>query len=435
MVRPAAAQSELETLSGLLTVGCDESQVASITVLEAAAAEIVAEHPGVEIEIKPSPPGSFLIQMALQFATGQAPDVVMLNGTFLGELAAGGYVIPLEDRLAGWDGWPQVPEAFRESLSWNGSVWGLPLQMDSHFIYYRRDLFVQAGLPADWAPEHPDEILDAAIVIRDAIPDVMPFALYAGASAGLDTAGRGFVPLIMAYGGSFKDENGLWIVDSCAIRAALAFYERAYQVDRTVPEHVATDSGPVAAMRRAMLDGDLAILHEGSWAYGEWLAEDPETTRQQIGFAMMPGSDGESHAVLGSPANTLVINARSDQQDLAWRFLQAVNTRDRQVELSIADPHIPSRFDAQETLAAADDPFLEALVMSAESLVLYEPDPGLREIIGIVQDGTGSVAVGDATPAEVLDHYASELARVFGDDNVVFQPCNAIGAVGADKRQ
>ncbi len=428
LLRPAQGRTAQEALSGQLTVGCDESQVASIAALEAAAAEISAENPDVEIVIKPSPPDSFLIQMALQFATGRAPDVVMLSGTFLGELAAGGYVIPLEDRLAGWEGWPQIPEAFRQSLSWNGSVWGLPLQMDSHFVYFRRDIFAQAGLPADWSPSHPDDLLDAAIAVRDAVPGVMPFALYAGANAGLDTPGRGFVPLIAAYDGTFKDENGLWIVDSCAIRAALAFYERAYQIDRTVPEHVATDSNPVEAMRQAMLDGELALLHEGSWAYGEWLTEDPETTREQIGFAMMPSIDGESQAVLGSPANTLVINARSEQQELAWQFLEAANTRERQVELSIADPHVPSRLDAQEVLAAADDPFLQALIASADSLMLFEPDPGLREIIGIIQDGTGAVAVGRATPAEVLDHYASELARIFGEENVVFQPCNAIGA-------
>ncbi|MGD9712062.1 MAG: hypothetical protein AB7V46_08365, partial [Thermomicrobiales bacterium] len=92
---------------------------------------------------------------------------------------------------------------------------------------------------------------------------------------------------------------------------------------------------------------------------------------------------------------------------------------------SQTDPHIPARTDAQNELASAVDPFLEALIDSVDSLVLFEPDPGVREIVTIVQHGTGIVACGEAGPDEAAERYTSELSRVFGEDNVVDQACES----------
>ncbi len=417
--RSVTAQHE-----GTLRIGYEASQSVSAAAMERAAATVSAANPGVEFVFEPSPPGSFLVQLVLQLSMNRAPDLFMLNGSFLGEIASAGFSRPLGDYLATWEGWEQVPANFRRSISWDGAVWGFPHQIDSHFLYYRKDVFAAAGLPTDWQPGSPDDILDVALVIKREVPDVMPFALYAGASAGLDTVGRGFVPLLLAYGGDFKDENGLWIVDSCAIRAAMRFYERAYVIDKTVPQNVMTDSAPVETMREALLDGSLAMIHEGSWAFGEWLTQSSDTAREQIGFALMPSHDGQGKVVLSSPANTLFINARTALPDLAWEFIAAMNTLEQQVAINVADPHLPSRVDAMNDPRMSGDPFLEALVASSQALRLFDPDPAIREIVSIVQSGTGAVASGEAGPDEVVARYASELTRAFGEGNVVAQPCN-----------
>ncbi|MBX3071252.1 MAG: extracellular solute-binding protein [Thermomicrobiales bacterium] len=418
---PVRAQGD----SGTLRVGFEENQPASLAAMEAAAALVMARHPDVRFEFEPAPPGSFLIQLVLQLTMGRGPDLFMLSGSFLGELASAGFALPLDDYLASWDGWAEVPERFRASLTWNGSVWGMPHQMDSHFLYYRRDIFAAAGLPVDWQPASPDEILDVAATIKAALPDVIPFALHAGANAGLETVGRGFVPVLLSYGGDFKDENGLWIIDGCAIRQTMHFYERAYVIDQTVPQEVMTDSSPVEAMRAAMLDGSLAMIHEGSWAYGEWLSGDPETARDQIAYALMPASDGSGNAVLSSPGNTLFANARTYFPDIAWEFIAEMNTLEQQVAVNVADPHIPSRLDAQAALGQLGDPFLSALMASTDALRLFDPDPAVRDVVTIIQSATGAVASGEAGADEVVDRYASELTRAFGEENVVMQPCNA----------
>ena len=239
----------------------------------------------------------------------------------------------------------------------------------------------------------------------------------------MNTVGKGLLPLVYSYGGQFRDENGLWIVDSCAIRGALGHYQRAYQTDETVPQDVMTGASPVAAMRQAMVDGEVGILYEGCWVYGDWLQQDAQTTRDQIGYTLFPAIESAAPFAVGGPGYSWYINSRSEQAELSWAFIEAFNSVENQAAINVADPHIPGRMDAASAPAFQEDPFLRAIVESASSLVLEEPHPAFRELITVVQNGTGVVATGEATPDEAMERYSGELTRILGEENVVRQAC------------
>jgi multiple sugar transport system substrate-binding protein len=412
-----------QNLSGTIRVGYESIDDINVPFIESTAESLRAANPDLNIELEPSTAGNYIIQLVLQLTTGQAPDVFLLAGPVLAELAASDNIAPLDDFLAGWDGWGQYPDAFKAAVTYEGSVWSVPQAYDTRFLYYRRDIFEQAGLPVDWAPASPEDVLDAALAIKNAVPDVTPYAIFAGANGGVDTVSHGFLPVVYAYGGEFRDENNLWIIDSCAIRDGLRYYERAYQIDQTVPQDVMTGASPLEAMRQAMLDGELGILYEGSWTYGEWLRQDEATTRDQIGYTLFPGSGDLAPFAVSGPSYSWYINSKSDQQDLAWAFIEAFNSVETQIAVNVADPHIPGRQDAAAAPDFQDDPFLRAMVASVPSLVLEAPDPAFRQLITVVQNGTGVVATGEATPDEAMERYTSELARILGEENVVRQTC------------
>ncbi|CAN5736607.1 sugar ABC transporter substrate-binding protein [soil metagenome] len=410
-------------LSGTIRVGYESAYEVAVPYIKATAAGLEAGNPDASIELKPSSGGNYIIQLVLQLTTGQAPDVILLAGPVLAELAAAGHIAPLDHYVAGWEGWKQYSDSFKLPLKYEGSVWSIPHSYDTHFLYYRRDIFERAGLPFEWEPESLDDVLEAASAIKSAVSEVIPYALYAGANGGVDTVGKGFLPLVYAYGGQFRDENDFWIIDSCAIRDALRYYERAYQFDQTVPQDVMTGASPVEAMRQAMLNGELGMLCEGSWVYGEWLQQDAKTTRDQIGYTLFPSAAGASPVAVSGPGYSWYINSKSEQQELAWAFIEAFNSMETQVAINVADPHIPGRLDAANAPAFQEDPFLQAVIESASSLVLEAPDPSFRQLITVVQNGTGVVATGEATPDQAMDRYSSELARILGEENVVRQSC------------
>jgi multiple sugar transport system substrate-binding protein len=418
-----ASPTRARQSDGSIRVGYDGSNETMVPFIEATAESIRQQRPEARIELEPSPGGGYATQLVLQLTRGNAPDIFLFTGLLVAELATSGVLAPLDPYLDQWDGWEQYPEDIRSAVRYEGSIWAIPNPVDTHFLYYRKDIFAQAGLPEEWQPATPDEILDAAVAIRESAPEIIPYALYAGTKGGNGTVARGFLPLVHAFGGTLLDENGKWIVDSCAIRAALAHYERAYRIDETVPQDVMTGASPSSAMRDAMADGSLGILHEGCWVYGPWAQEDPEQTAAHIGYTQFPSADGNPPFSVGGIGACWYMSAGVEQPDLAWEFITAFNSRENQVAMNVADPHIPARRDAADAPAFQVDPFLQAMIETSSSLVLLEPEPSFRPLIPIIQHITGAIASGEDSPAEALDRYLSEVSRVLGEDQVVSQPC------------
>lgn len=423
LTRPEISWAQDGSLKGSITIGYEGAATGVIPYIEATAKAIQDANPDAKITLQPSPGGNYATQIILQLNSGRAPDLFLLVGVAMAELGAADLIAPLDDYVSAWDGWAQYPDVLKASLTYDDSVWAVPYLMDTHFLYYNKDLIEKAGLPRDWTPATPDEILDAALAIKKADDSVIPYALYAGANGGNGTVTRGFVPLVYANGGQLKDADGKFIIDSCAIQAALNYYNRAYQTDQTVPQEVMTSPQPAGAMRQAMLDGELGILYEGSWVYGGWEASDPNFTNDKIGFVMFPGTGDVKPFAVGGTGNSWFINNQTKDKDLAWAFIEAFNSVDNQVKINVEDPHIPARKDAAADPAFQATPFLQAMVGSADSLLLTAPDRSFLQLVGIVQNATGLIATGDATPEEAASRYAEELTRVLGKDNVVSQPC------------
>ena len=414
---------EAQGLTGKVTVGYDASNAAIGQLVEGAVAALQAAAPDAQIEISKAPAGNFQTQLFLSLGAGRAPDVFITTGLGVGELGAGGYLAPLDPYLDRWEAWPQYPAAVRAAIAPGGSTWGLPTALDAHFLYYRKDLFEEAGLPREWAPGTPDEVLAAARQLKERLPDVMPYALYAGASAGNATAIRAFAPLAFAYGGTLTDDRGRWIIDSCPILEALSYYETVYRVDKTVPEEVMTTSNPSRMVREAIATGDLAMVYDGSWIYDDWASAVPDVAREEIGYILYPMADGRRKLNLGGLGNCWYMNAKAQNTDLAWALIAAGNTKEALVALNAADPHLPPREDAAADEAFRQDPFLATMIASFPSLTLFPADPGYRQLVGVIQNATGIVATGEATPEEAVERYASEMTRILGEDRVVAQPC------------
>ena len=155
-------------------------------------------------------------QLALDLGAGEGPDVFSIDGIWVGEFATAEYIAPLTDVVG--PGGRRVGRAGRRSTrpcrptpSFDGNRYGIPQGTDGRVIYFNKDLFEQAGLPADWAPTTIDEVLDAARTIKEALPDVTPIQLNGGVAMGEATTMQGALPLLAAAGGQvYDEESGMW---------------------------------------------------------------------------------------------------------------------------------------------------------------------------------------------------------------------------------
>jgi multiple sugar transport system substrate-binding protein len=189
-----------------------------------------------------------------------------------------------------------------------------------------------------------------------------------------------------------------------------------------VPQDAMTAANPSQMLREALLNGELGILYDGCWVYGGWAAEDMETTVSEIGFALHPMAGGGEPFTIGAICNTWYISARTQEKDLAWEFVKSINSREAQVQFNSLDPHIPARRDAAADPTFQANLFSRAMIATAPMLVLAPPDPSFRQSVGVIQNATGIVATGEATPADATTRYGDEMARILGEENVVRQP-------------
>ena len=385
-------------------------------------AALTAQNPNAKINVADPAAGNYIQELTIGLMTGQAADVFAVNNLATGQLAGLGGVIPLDPFLANWADWAQFPQIIKDNLLFEGQTWGLPYSVDTHFLYYRKDLFQQAGLPDPWQPQALLDVAAAAQAVHQAAPDVIPIALFAGANPGNSTAIRGFLPLLYASGGTLKDADGKWIIDSCAVRAALGFYELAYQTQGIVPESVMTSVNASEAMRQEFASGKAALLYDGSWVWDDWQKSVPNAA-DLIGYTLFPSATGGAPFSVGGFGNTWFINARAGSPDLAWAFIAAMMSKDVLININFDDPHNPPRQDAIDDPRFQDGGFLQDMVESLGVCVFNPPDPAYQELIGIIQNATGIIATGETTAADAVQRYAEELTRVLGEENVVSQAC------------
>lgn len=410
-------------LRGEITVAYADELGKKPPYVDDTARALESTYAGVSVAVRRSQLGGseFYDQLVPTLHTDNPPDVIHVGGDRLGELADAGLIAPLDDYLQDWPDWRYYSPTVRDGVTYQGQVWALPYGLDTRFLYYRRDIFQQVGLPGDWQPKNVADILVAAAKVRALGSGITPYALYAGPTGGTGTANHGFVPLVYAYGGSLKDSRGIWIGDSPAIRKAFSFYASAFQGERVSPPEILSTPRSWVGMRERLGEGKLAILYEGGWVYGGWSDKDKAGTERNVGYVLFPTENDGPSFTMGGSGTCWYITAGSANKRLAWEYIAAWNSRDTVGRLNAEDPHPVARVDAVRVPEYRDDKFLIASTESLRRAHFTPPDAAYGKVIGAIQAATAGVAAGEITPDEAARRYATDLREAVGPARVVTQ--------------
>ncbi|RIK97180.1 MAG: ABC transporter substrate-binding protein [Burkholderiales bacterium] len=129
------------------------------------AADFEKENPN--IRIKPVYAGTYqesIVKALTAFKSGQPPHLAVLLSTDMFTLIDEGAIVPI-DGLAGADGKQWLDgfyPAFMENSRTGGKTWGVPFQRSTIVMYWNKELFKEAGLDPDKAPQNWDELVSYA---------------------------------------------------------------------------------------------------------------------------------------------------------------------------------------------------------------------------------------------------------------------------------
>ncbi|CAL9450592.1 hypothetical protein SUDANB151_02419 [Streptomyces sp. enrichment culture] len=390
-------------------------------------------NPGKKVELVPikAPDSEYYTKLQQMLRSPKtAPDLVYEDTFLINSDITSGYLKPLDDYLADWKDWDQfVDTAKAAAQGEDGKTYGVPDGTDTRGLWFSKDVFAKAGLPADWQPKTWDEVLDAARTIKEKVPGVTPINVYTGKPAGEAATMQGFEMLLYGTGDGGADPlydkgSKKWITAGQGFKDSLAFVETVYK-EKLGPEvSDALDPNFGTKVRGELLpQGKLGIALDGSWLPQDWLEgsghEWPEWSKE-LGLAAMPTQNGQAPGrVSMSGGWTWAIPAKAGNPDLAFEFVKTMQTKANAQKWYIANSGIAVRKDvAADPAYAAAQPgikFFTDLVADTHYRPAY---PAYPKVSVAIQEAMESVTTGDKSVAEAARDY-DEALKEATDNQVV----------------
>ncbi|MDR2996848.1 MAG: extracellular solute-binding protein [Microbacterium sp.] len=390
---------------------------------------------GKDVTVEFQPQGvddeDYKTKIALDLQSGKGADIIGMDGIWVGEFAEAGYIKPLSEvggsAVDKWDGWEQIPDAVQNALSFEGKRYGVPQGADGRVLYYNKELFKKAGLPADWQPTSWDDVLDAGRDLKK-VKGVTPIQLNAGTAMGEATTMQGLLP-ILAGTGSEVYKDGKWIGDDSGLKKSLDLYRTIYVDEKLGDPVLQQEASGRDTSFQLFAENKIGILMEGDYFWRavinpeEGVGTAPMKNRDEaVGYTKIPsmepgkGVNGQDFVSM-SGGTGRVLNPNSKHPELAWELLAFMNTPEAYEARNAGTVSITPRKDVNEKVLASD-PMLT--FVNDEVLPITSYRPGLAaypQVSVLLQQATLDVATGKSVN-DAMKTYVTALKGVVGADNI-----------------
>jgi multiple sugar transport system substrate-binding protein len=233
------------------------------SIINAASAEIE----GVTVNTLPTDWGNYYDQIIAAYAGGTPPDIHVLHRHRVPQFAGLGALADLSDDLAaaGIDVNDWAPAAL-DAVSYNGGIYGVPMDFHANLWHVNMDLMAEAGLVDDTGapilPSSPAELLEHARMVQEATGQDYLAADFAQFPIGV----RLVLALMWQQGANIFDGDTATI-DNEAARNSITAMTQLFDAGYANPQLNYADS------QQAFLNGEAAILVNGTWVVDFYTAE------------------------------------------------------------------------------------------------------------------------------------------------------------------
>jgi len=362
-----------------------------------------ADNPGVKLDVRNLPVNDYMTQIVVELASGNPADVVSTSVN-LAELKDSGQLVPLNDRVEQSGLRDRIEEACWTATTFDGQIMAVPIQGRTLALLYDEQKLAAAGF--DHPPASPEEFLAAAraLTLKDASGKVTQY----GASMVHINEEPTYEMLMMwsiAFGGSLTDGTKPTVTDPGVVEA-LTFMKTLYD-EELIPRGRGEDD------QRALFAAGTSVMElDGPWQVPFVAKVNPELV-PSIKAAHLPW-DGPA---TGGP-NLLLALGNGPNQDLAWKFIEAVVSPEIQSQYSKYADTVPCVKGAIDDTALQAKPYLAAEVEQFSDNPVRNLPAGFEtvasEFESIVLKAVTNAIQGGGDPATELAKAQAELEATFG---------------------
>jgi multiple sugar transport system substrate-binding protein len=385
---------------------------------------------------------------ALQTKSGEF-DVLLFAADWMGDIAGGGYVLPVPDDVKKAVDWEDILPLYRERIAdWGGTTYAIPFDGDSHMMYYRKDLVnPNSQYNADFKAANGFDLNEPQT--WNQYKAIAQF--FQGKE--VDTAGV-TAPIYGVAEALKKKAQSYWFLMDRAAGYAKVPGDPYFFFDENMKALVNTP-GWVQGLQDwvdiykccaapDMINFDVvnvrAVFPAGQTVFGlDWgdvgpISVDPKASviKGLTGFGVTPGAEKYWDRKTGAWVNAekgvnkapfiayggwvASVTKDSKNADAAWDFLKFFGNKENTGKMAVTggtgvNPLRQSQFDnlAAWTAAGFDEEsakdYLQAIqdTINDPNAILDIRIPGSNEYFNALDDGIAKAMAGEATPQAALD--------------------------------
>lgn len=344
-------------------------------------------------------------------AEGRAPDLALVDSVWIAEMAAAGFLWPLEELDADWvelDYLADFHSPLHEVTVFQGQTYGVQAEADIAGLWFRRDHLAEIGSdpPSDWV-----ELAEAASKVGELFgPRHMPIVLPGGVRAGEATT-YCLLALLASNGARMVTDNGVvldeprtvstlrWLRDLVA-RGLIPVDVVGFDRDR--PAHV-------------LGSGEATFMFGGSYQaslLANLVGADINTVTDEFGFIPVPaGPDGAKAVLAGGMA--YVILRQGERPKEAMGFLEHLLSSGPLSDLARRTGQIPPRIGVSGE-AGEDIPLIAETSRMLDYAVVRPPIVEHARVSTQLQNMLTSVLTGTLRAGTAAERTAEFIGAITG---------------------
>ena len=317
-------------------------------------------------------------QLTLGIASGELPDLVILDGCGMASFIQLGLFGDISDADINWDEYMEGP---MESTMLDGKHYGIPFATNCTALFYNKDLFDAAGI--DYPDENTtwDEFHEMAKALtKDGVSG------FGNAATNTDEGTFQCLQWLYTAGGSYTDiEDG---VD------AYKLMQEMIEDGSWTKECVNWTQSDV---NNNFMAGNLAMQQNGPWQIPGIEANAPDLN---YGVTVLPKKDADSEqatSILGGE-NMGVVN--KDDTSGAEAFLKYYDQTDVMVDAMKQYGCYPPKTEAAKDSYWTDDPIQKAFLTQIDTSIPRGPSAAWPSYSSAIQTGFQEVMTSAKTPEQ-----------------------------------
>ncbi len=332
-----------------------------------------------------------------------APDLVEFGNTDLPGYVAAGGLAEIGSDLGSWKDKDDLDPAIAATAVLDGKTYGLPWWVGVRALYYRTDLFTEAGLAA---PASYDDLVAAARKIHAAHPDTFGIAV-----GGKYTFGA--LPFVWDAGGDIAAKDGAAYkaaINSAASQAGVKRYTDLFNEAGCPAQQCADLTGGKTVDLFAAGKAAMAILPNSSRS-----KVDAGAAKDKYAVVPLPGSKAGTIAPAFAGGNNLGVMKAAKHRTLAVQFAQLLASPVYQEQMYDAMGNLPTLKSVNSKVAAKDaflKPFTDTIAAGTRFVPLDQAWAQI-DAQSVIPTMLQQVVTGKADVAKASGDAATQITSAF----------------------